>query len=99
YKAYFHAIDCYSVISSTSISSILSLKKLTIIPIMFFQKKVPISTVIPSEISFDVVSMQFCLHYSFESEEKARMMLKNVTEKLKPGGKFIGTIPDAYWIV
>ncbi|KAI7828789.1 guanine-N(7)-methyltransferase domain-containing protein [Gamsiella multidivaricata] len=59
----------------------------------------PISNVVPSEIVFDMVSMQFCLHYSFETEAKARMMLHNVTSQLKPGGVFIGTIPDAYWIV
>jgi mRNA (guanine-N7-)-methyltransferase len=27
---------------------------------------------------FDIVSMMFCMHYAFESEEKARGMLKNV---------------------
>ncbi|KAF9571781.1 mRNA cap guanine-N7 methyltransferase [Mortierella alpina] len=59
----------------------------------------PISNVVPPEQVFDMVSMQFCLHYSFETETKARMMLHNVTSQLKPGGVFIGTIPDAYWIV
>ncbi|KAG0228801.1 mRNA cap guanine-N7 methyltransferase [Actinomortierella wolfii] len=59
----------------------------------------PISTVVPADQVFDMVSMQFCLHYSFETEEKARMMLHNVTSQLRPGGIFIGTIPDAYWIV
>lgn len=44
---------------------------------------------------FDVVSMQFCMHYAFESENKARCMLRNVSEHLRPGGTFIGTIPDA----
>lgn len=43
---------------------------------------------------FDVVSMQFCMHYAFESEEKARMMLANATRYLRPGGVLIGTIPD-----
>ncbi|KAI8098503.1 guanine-N(7)-methyltransferase domain-containing protein [Halteromyces radiatus] len=47
----------------------------------------------------DVVSMQFCLHYAFESEEKARMMLHNVSRHLRSGGQFIGTIPDANLIV
>ncbi|KAF9155187.1 mRNA cap guanine-N7 methyltransferase [Linnemannia schmuckeri] len=59
----------------------------------------PISNVVAPDIVFDMVSMQFCLHYSFETETKARMMLHNVTSQLKPGGVFIGTIPDAYWIV
>lgn len=44
---------------------------------------------------FDVVSMQFCMHYAFESEKKARCMLRNVAEHLRPGGTFIGTIPNA----
>ncbi|KAF8300502.1 guanine-N(7)-methyltransferase [Clavulina sp. PMI_390] len=44
---------------------------------------------------FDVVSQQFCMHYAFESEEKARMMLHNTTMFLRPGGVFIGTTPNA----
>ncbi|ORY01003.1 guanine-N(7)-methyltransferase [Basidiobolus meristosporus CBS 931.73] len=55
--------------------------------------------VIPKDKMFDVVSMQFCLHYAFETEAKARMMLQNVSQNLRPGGTFIGTLPDAYWIV
>ncbi|EMD34499.1 hypothetical protein CERSUDRAFT_76015 [Gelatoporia subvermispora B] len=45
--------------------------------------------------SFDAVSMQFCMHYAFESEEKARCMLENVSTWLREGGVFIGTIPNA----
>ncbi|CAG8749540.1 13251_t:CDS:2, partial [Acaulospora morrowiae] len=30
---------------------------------------------------------------------KARMGLRNVSSNLKVGGVFIGTVPDAYWIV
>ena len=44
---------------------------------------------------FDVVSLQFCMHYAFESEVKARIMLSNVATWLRPGGVFIGTVPDA----
>ncbi|EKD16709.1 uncharacterized protein L3040_001448 [Drepanopeziza brunnea f. sp. 'multigermtubi'] len=44
---------------------------------------------------FDVVSMMFCMHYAFESEGKARQMLKNVAGALKKGGRFIGTIPNS----
>lgn len=44
---------------------------------------------------FDVVSMQFCMHYAFETERKARCMLENVSRYLRPGGIFIGTIPNA----
>ncbi|OAX41308.1 guanine-N(7)-methyltransferase [Rhizopogon vinicolor AM-OR11-026] len=44
---------------------------------------------------FDVVSMQFCMHYAFETAQKARCMLKNVSEWLRPGGVFLGTVPNA----
>ncbi|KAI1111486.1 mRNA capping enzyme [Nemania sp. NC0429] len=44
---------------------------------------------------FDIVSMMFCMHYAFETEEKARMMLQNVSSALKKGGRFIGCIPNS----
>ena len=44
---------------------------------------------------FDVVSMMFCMHYAFETEEKARIMLKNVAGALKKGGRLIGCIPNS----
>ncbi|KAK5163966.1 mRNA cap guanine-N7 methyltransferase [Saxophila tyrrhenica] len=44
---------------------------------------------------FDVVSMMFALHYSFETEELARGMLKNVAGALKKGGRFIGVMPNS----
>jgi mRNA (guanine-N7-)-methyltransferase len=47
---------------------------------------------------FDFVSAQFCIHYAFDSEERVRMLLKNVTDRLRPGGVFVATVPDAYWI-
>ncbi|KAF8298358.1 hypothetical protein DL93DRAFT_2189849 [Clavulina sp. PMI_390] len=43
----------------------------------------------------DVVLQRFCINYAFESEEKARMMLRNTTMFLQPGGMFIGTTPNA----
>ncbi|POS85155.1 hypothetical protein EPUL_003266 [Erysiphe pulchra] len=52
----------------------------------------------PSSFSgggFDVVSMMFCMHYAFENEMKARLMLKNVAGALKKGGRFIGCIPNS----
>ncbi|KAL1124102.1 hypothetical protein AAG570_001872 [Ranatra chinensis] len=48
---------------------------------------------------FDIVSCQFAFHYSFESLPQAECMLRNAAECLKPGGYFIGTIPDANAIV
>ena len=44
---------------------------------------------------FDVVSMMFALHYSFESEALARGMLRNVSGALKKGGRFIGVMPNS----
>jgi len=35
------------------------------------------------------------MHYAFETEAKCRTMLKNVSGSLKPGGRFIGTIPSS----
>lgn len=48
---------------------------------------------------FDAASCQFALHYAFETETKLRMMMKNVSENLRDGGVFFGTIPDAYKLV
>ena len=44
---------------------------------------------------FDVVTMMFSMHYAFESEQKARMMLRNVSGALKKGGRFIGVVPNS----
>uniref|UniRef100_A0A0N5A9G1 mRNA cap guanine-N(7) methyltransferase n=1 Tax=Syphacia muris TaxID=451379 RepID=A0A0N5A9G1_9BILA len=48
-----------------------------------------------ANIEFDLTSCQFSFHYSFETERQARQMIRNATERLKPGGYFIGTLPDA----
>ncbi|EFN69462.1 mRNA cap guanine-N7 methyltransferase [Camponotus floridanus] len=50
-------------------------------------------------MQLDFVSCQFAFHYSFESLPQAECMLRNAGESLKPGGYFIGTIPDAYDLV
>jgi mRNA (guanine-N7-)-methyltransferase len=50
---------------------------------------------VSSSRGFDVVSMMFCMHYAFETEEKARQMLKNVSGALKKGGRFLGCIPNS----
>ena len=58
----------------------------------------PLAAIIPQlalQDLFDVVTMQFCMHYAFQSVSKARMMLENVSRYLKRGGTFIGTIPDS----
>ncbi|KAL9648093.1 hypothetical protein ABK040_007459 [Willaertia magna] len=58
-----------------------------------------IEKVLPKGIKFDAVSCQFAIHYMFDSEEHARNVMLNVTDKLKLGGKFIVTTPDAYVLV
>lgn len=50
-------------------------------------------------IELDLVSGQFSFHYSFESLQQAECMLQNASECLKPGGYFIGTMPDANELV
>ena len=52
---------------------------------------------LPSEAlarPFDVVTMQFCMHYAFETQAKAECMIRNVTRHLRRGGIFVATIPN-----
>lgn len=49
---------------------------------------------LPKKNQFDVVSLQFALHYFFKSEITLRTLLQNVTDNLKVGGHFIGTCFD-----
>ena len=56
--------------------------------------ELPTLPIPPRAMPFDVVSMQFCMHYAFESVQKARLMLENVTRFLRKGGRFVGTIPN-----
>lgn len=46
-----------------------------------------------------MVSVQFALHYAFESEVKVRQTLSSVSKSLIAGGTFFGTIPNSRWIV
>ncbi|TXT10949.1 hypothetical protein VHUM_01700 [Vanrija humicola] len=58
----------------------------------------PISEALPERYQqrelYDNVTMQFCMHYAFETASKARMMMENVSRYLRKGGIFIGTIPN-----
>ena len=47
------------------------------------------------KIVFDVVSTQFAIHYMFESEQKLKGYLANVTKRMVDGGVFIGTTIDS----
>ncbi|KAJ2725070.1 mRNA cap guanine-N7 methyltransferase [Coemansia sp. Benny D115] len=56
-------------------------------------------TLQPPDYQADVISAQFCLHYAFETEKKARQMMENVSSHLAPGGRFMCTIPNSNWLV
>ncbi|XP_058072989.1 mRNA cap guanine-N7 methyltransferase 1 isoform X2 [Magnolia sinica] len=55
--------------------------------------------VLEDDAPFDICSCQFALHYSWSTEARARRALANVSLLLRPGGTFIGTMPDANVIV
>lgn len=48
---------------------------------------------------FDVISIQFALHYVFLNAQRALTFFKNISDLLAPGSVFIGTIPDAAYLV
>lgn len=80
FDARFHVKDCYGE----------SIEDIDIIRQVGFT-----ASSIAEHRGFDVVSMMFCMHYAFETEAKARQMLKNVAGALKKGGRFIGCIPNS----
>lgn len=51
------------------------------------------------EMRLDLVSVQFALHYGFESVQQAERLLQNVSDRLRPGGYFIATVPDGHAIM
>ncbi|KAK1759494.1 mRNA capping enzyme-domain-containing protein [Echria macrotheca] len=81
FDARFHVKDCYGE----------SIEDIDIIRQVGFTS----NTIADTSRGFDVVSMMFCMHYAFETEQKARQMLKNVAGALKKGGRFIGCIPNS----
>lgn len=54
--------------------------------------------IIENMFPVDCVSIQFAMHYAFETEEKVKTLLNNITKSLKPGGTFVGTIPSSDFI-
>ncbi|CCX12521.1 Similar to mRNA cap guanine-N7 methyltransferase; acc. no. A1DMG9 [Pyronema omphalodes CBS 100304] len=87
FQAEFHAMDCWVQI----------IDRIPIVERIGFEHAVGPGT--NSRFArgggFDVVSMMFCMHYAFETEQKCRTMLRNVAGALKAGGRFIGTIPSS----
>ena len=49
----------------------------------------------PTPCAFDLVSIQFALHYAFSTAGTAKTALQNVYRLLKPGGACIAIVPDA----
>src|SRR5699024_8501494 len=54
--------------------------------------------IINSLFPVDCVSIQFAMHYAFETEEKVHQLLTNVTKSLRAGGTLVGTIPSSDFI-
>ena len=42
---------------------------------------------------FDLVNCQFAIHFAFKSQECAKTTIKSISNSLKNGGLFIGTVP------
>ncbi|OIT00993.1 mRNA cap guanine-N(7) methyltransferase 1 isoform X1 [Nicotiana tabacum] len=61
--------------------------------------EVRLDRVLADDAPFDVCSCQFAMHYSWSTEARARRALANVSALLRPGGIFIGTMPDANVII
>ncbi|KAK9089585.1 hypothetical protein Scep_028667 [Stephania cephalantha] len=60
---------------------------------------VQLDRVLEDDAPFDICSCQFAMHYSWSTEARARRALANVSALLRPGGTFIGTMPDANVII
>ncbi|KAL7582232.1 mRNA cap guanine-N7 methyltransferase 1 isoform X1 [Lactuca sativa] len=61
--------------------------------------EVQLDKALADDAPFDLCSCQFAMHYSWSTEARARRALANVSSLLRPGGIFIGTMPDANVIV
>lgn len=61
---------------------------------MDYQAKELMKKIFLSKNQYDVVSVQFAIHYMFEDEITLRTLLQNVSDNLKIGGYFVGTSLD-----
>lgn len=43
---------------------------------------------------YDVVTCMFALHYFFETEAAAKALFRTASQSLRPGGVFVGIVPD-----
>lgn len=53
-----------------------------------------IDTKLPKDLYFDFVSCQFAIHYAFDNTKHIKQLFKNITNRLKKGGIFVGTTVD-----
>ena len=56
-------------------------------------------TPIPQGMLYEIASMQFALHYMFESLPRAQQLFQEVGRLLKPGGRWVVTTVDARVLV
>ncbi|EPS61393.1 hypothetical protein M569_13404, partial [Genlisea aurea] len=61
--------------------------------------EIKLDKILAEDGPFDICSCQFAMHYSWSTEARARQALANVSSLLRPGGVFIGTMPDANVII
>ncbi|KAG7600157.1 S-adenosyl-L-methionine-dependent methyltransferase [Arabidopsis suecica] len=61
--------------------------------------EIELDKILEEDAPFDICSCQFAMHYSWTTETRARRALANVSALLRPGGMFIGTMPDANVII
>lgn len=50
----------------------------------------------PERKQYDAVTCMFAMHYFFDTEASAHALLKTASDNLKPGGYFVGIVPDAF---
>lgn len=50
--------------------------------------------VMENGVAYDLVSSQMTMQFSWTGERQVRTFFRNVTDRLEPGGYFIGTIPN-----
>lgn len=95
------ASDVADVSVKTAAERYNSLREATFRPVLLIGDcfEVSLSKYLQPSTMFDIVSCQFAIHYAFESEERTRKLLSNATERLKPGGFFIGTTVDSNVLV
>ncbi|KAL5700217.1 mRNA (guanine-N(7))-methyltransferase [Ranunculus cassubicifolius] len=61
--------------------------------------EVGLDNALKDDAPFDICSCQFAMHYSWSNEARARQALANVSALLRPGGTFIGTMPNSNVII